>query len=180
MKTQSKLLLIYFAALTLTASLVSAAPRGGSMGGAQFSSMSARGAPMFTHSGSGMFHNDHFGHFHNRTFIFIDAFGFPFFSPFPYYGYYPYPYYPYSYGYAPYGYYGYDYGVGSAYGYSYGDRSTVVAAQRRLARAGYYHGPIDGILGPQTRRAIRAYERTHNMPAYGVIDGQFLTEIGIA
>ena len=33
--------------------------------------------------------------------------------------------------------------------------------QRRLARAGYYHGAIDGILGPQTRRAIQAYERDH-------------------
>jgi peptidoglycan hydrolase-like protein with peptidoglycan-binding domain len=33
--------------------------------------------------------------------------------------------------------------------------------QRRLARAGYYHGAIDGILGPQTRRAIAAYERDH-------------------
>jgi peptidoglycan hydrolase-like protein with peptidoglycan-binding domain len=30
-----------------------------------------------------------------------------------------------------------------------------------LARAGYYHGAIDGILGPQTRRAIAAYERDH-------------------
>jgi len=33
--------------------------------------------------------------------------------------------------------------------------------QRRLARAGYYHGSIDGVLGPQTRRAIRAYEQEH-------------------
>ncbi|PYL67979.1 MAG: hypothetical protein DMF28_07790 [Verrucomicrobia bacterium] len=29
------------------------------------------------------------------------------------------------------------------------------------ARAGYYHGAIDGIMGPATRRAIRAYERDH-------------------
>jgi len=49
--------------------------------------------------------------------------------------------------------------------YGYDRRYTVVEVQRRLARAGYYHGPIDGILGPQTRRAIRAYERDHNMPA---------------
>ncbi|PYK10224.1 MAG: peptidoglycan-binding protein, partial [Verrucomicrobia bacterium] len=26
--------------------------------------------------------------------------------------------------------------------------------QSRLARAGYYHGAIDGIMGPATRRAI--------------------------
>jgi hypothetical protein len=96
--------------------------------------------------------------------------------PFPYYGYYPYGYYPYSYGYGPYGYYGYGYDAGSAYGY--GDRSSVAALQRQLARAGYYHGAIDGIIGPQTRRALRAYERTHNMSAYGMIDRRFLRNMG--
>jgi Putative peptidoglycan binding domain len=70
--------------------------------------------------------------------------------------------YPYGY----YGGYGYgDYGYGNGYG-QYGDasHSRVEELQGRLARAGYYHGSIDGILGPQTRRAIRAYERDHNMP----------------
>jgi hypothetical protein len=86
--------------------------------------------------------------FHRRTFIFVDTFGFPFLYPYPYYGYYPYDYYGYN-----------------DYGYGYG--TTVVEVQRRLARAGYYHGPIDGIMGPQTRRAIRAYERDRGMPAYG-------------
>ena len=98
--------------------------------------------------------SDRFHRFHrfdNETFVFVNTFGFPFFYPYPYYGY------------DPYGYYGYgDSGYDSSY--------TVVEVQRRLARAGYYHGPIDGIMGPQTRRAIRAYERDHNMSAYGVID----------
>jgi peptidoglycan hydrolase-like protein with peptidoglycan-binding domain len=35
----------------------------------------------------------------------------------------------------------------------------VAELQSRLARAGYYHGSNDGIMGPATRRAIRAYER---------------------
>jgi hypothetical protein len=86
----------------------------------------------------------HFHHFRNRRFVFIDAFGFPVF-------------YPYSYSYYPYDYYGY-----SDYGYS--NVQLVVEVQRRLARAGYYHGAIDGILGPETLRAIRAYERDHNVP----------------
>jgi peptidoglycan hydrolase-like protein with peptidoglycan-binding domain len=34
----------------------------------------------------------------------------------------------------------------------------VADLQSRLASAGYYHGAIDGIMGPSTRRAIRAYE----------------------
>ena len=84
--------------------------------------------------------------------IVFDNFGFPFFP-----SYYPYPYYPYGYG-------GYGYQGG------YGNGSSVVQLQRRLARAGYYHGAIDGIMGPATRRAIRAYERTHNQRAYGMTD----------
>jgi hypothetical protein len=110
----------------------------------------------------GDFHRDdrfhrfhHFHRFNNETFIFVDSFGFPFFYPFPYFGYYPYGSYP------PYGYGGYDYYGGSAYGYGYGTGSRVAELQRRLARAGYYHGAIDGIMGPATRRAIRAYERDH-------------------
>ena len=97
---------------------------------------------------------NHFRRFHNRRFIFIDAFGFPVFYPYPNYGYYPYAYYADS-------------------DYQYRGASLVAEVQRRLASAGYYHGPIDGILGPQTRRAIRAYERDHRIPAYGLIDRQF-------
>ena len=37
----------------------------------------------------------------------------------------------------------------------------------------------DGILGPETLRAIRAYERDHNMPAYSVIDRQLLRTLGL-
>lgn len=98
----------------------------------------------------------HFRHFRNSRFIFIDAFGLPVFYPYPY-SYYPYDYYGYN-----------DQG-------GYGGVRLVIEVQRRLARAGYYHGAIDGILGPETRRAIRAYERDHQTPAYGVIDRQFFT-----
>ena len=109
----------------------------------------------FHRFGNRPFFKDRFHRFHrfnNRTFVFVDTFGFPFFYQYPYYGYYPYDYY---------GYYGdNDYGYGNA-------ASRVAEVQRLLAGAGYYHGPIDGIMGPQTRRAIRAYERDHNMPAYG-------------
>ena len=93
----------------------------------------------------------------NKIIVF-DNFGFPFF-PF----YYPYPYYPYPYG--GYDQYGYD-----AYQGGYGNGSSVVQLQRRLARAGYYHGAIDGIMGPATRRALRAYERDHNQRAYRMTD----------
>ena len=92
----------------------------------------------------------HFNHFNNV--VFIGDFGFPWgwgWGWGPWWGW--------GWGY-PYGYYG---GYGSAYGYGDSSRSRVTELQRRLARAGYYHGAIDGIIGPATRRAIRAYERDH-------------------
>jgi hypothetical protein len=127
------------------------------------------GAHRFHRFDNRPFFNNRFHRFHNRnTFVFVDTFGFPFFYPFAY----PYPY-PY-YGYYPYGYYsGYS-------GYGYGNASTIVEVQRRLARAGYYRGRIDGIMGPRTRRAVRAYERDHGMPAYGVIDRQLPAATGLA
>src|ERR1043166_387569 len=170
MKTKRILLVSVIAAMSLSAFAASAATRGGGAMGMRSSSFArpmTTSAPR-TFSGTSRFSRfqnnfrfNRFNHFHNRTFVFVDAFGFPFFDPF-FYGYYPYPY-PY-YGYYPYGYDGYGYGGGTDYGYG-SDRSSVVALQRQLARAGYYHGSIDGIMGPQTRRAMRAYQRAHNMPA---------------
>ena len=97
----------------------------------------------------------HFNHFNNA--VFIGDFGFPWWWGWgwgPWWGG------GWGWGY-PYGYYGgYNYGdYGSGYGYGDSSQSRVAELQRRLASAGYYHGAIDGILGPATRRAIRAYER---------------------
>jgi hypothetical protein len=152
MKTKRMLFLIGAAALSLSATPASAAMHPSPM---MTRSAMTRPAPRFApRTMMGMHRrfndgdndrDDRFRRFHNRTFVFFDTFGFPFFYPYPYYGYYPY-----AYGY-------------NNYGYDYGN--TVVEVQRGLARAGYYRGPIDGIMGPQTRRAIRAYERDHNMPA---------------
>jgi hypothetical protein len=165
MKTRQILLIISIVLMSFSASVASAGMRGGG-GMAMHSSGNRATVPATSRFTSASRFNhfnrfNRFNHFHNRTFVFVDAFGFPFFDPF-FYGYYPYPY-PY-YGYYPYGYDGYGYGGGTDYGYG-SDRSSVVALQRQLARAGYYHGSIDGIMGPQTRRAMRAYQRAHNMPA---------------
>src|SRR5437763_6197171 len=88
-------------------------------------------------------HFNHFNHFNNV--VFIGDFGFPWW-------------WGWGWGY-PYGYYGYNYGSG--YGYSDSSGARVAQLQSRLASLGYYHGAMDGIMGPATRRAIRAYERDH-------------------
>lgn len=99
------------------------------------------------------------------------GFGDPYYS-----GYYPYGY---SYGYS--NYYPYDYSYGyyrSGYGNGY-NGSVVAQVQTRLARAGYYRGPIDGVMGSGTRYAIRAYERDHGLRMDGVIGGPLLRSMGL-
>jgi hypothetical protein len=113
------------------------------------------------------------------------GFGLPFYGG--YYGGYPgyYSGYPYGYTYYP---YGAGYGYGGGYytpGYPYYgtrgySRSTVARVQTRLARAGYYAGPVDGLMGPRTRYAIRVYESRHGLPADGRIDVRLLATMGLA
>jgi Ni/Co efflux regulator RcnB len=95
-----------------------------------------------------------------------------------------------------YPYYGYGYPYYGSYPYGYGyyarprtviysdagltDDATVAAVQRRLARAGYYHGAIDGVIGSGTRNAIRSYERQHGLAIDGRIDRQLLATMGLA
>jgi Putative peptidoglycan binding domain len=102
-------------------------------------------------------HFHHFNHNHFNNVVFIGDFGFPWWWDW---GWAPWG--GWGWGY-PYGYYGgYNSGYyGSSYGYGNTSGSRVAELQSRLASAGYYHGAIDGILGPATWRAIRAYERDH-------------------
>jgi hypothetical protein len=176
MNTKSILFASCVAAITLTASVAMAGRHGGGFGGGGPSGGGFRGssahagmAPGFARGGSRFgsgfsrgFRGDRDFH-HRRDFVFFGDFGDPFFF-YPYYwGYYPYGYYPY--GYYPYGYYPYGYGYGSDNQAVYpsvavGRGSSVRKIQLRLARAGFYHGSIDGIMGARTRSAMRAYERS--------------------
>ena len=55
------------------------------------------------------------------------------------------------------------------YGYRYW-YGLATAVQTELARRGYYHGPIDGVIGSESRGAIRAFQDTQGLPATGLID----------
>ena len=105
--------------------------------------------------------DDRFRRFHrfNEIIVFND-FAFPFFYPYYY----------------PYGYYSYNQPF---YGSAYSGGSIVVQVQSRLARRGYYRGPVDGVMGPRTRFAIRAYESAHNMRVDGAISRQLLATMGL-
>jgi Putative peptidoglycan binding domain len=156
-----RIFLSSIAALMLTASLATAVPRD-MQANSTTRVRTARPtmAAGTTTSGQTTFHQRRF---RDRSFVFFDGgFGFPY----PYYGYYPYGYYPYNYGYYYYN--------QPAYG-----GSIVIQVQSRLARAGFYHGRIDGVMGPRTHYAIRAYERAHGLRMDGVISRQLLGTMGL-
>jgi hypothetical protein len=115
---------------------------------------------------------DRYRHRHHRSrsnFYFGVGLGYPYYGyGYPYYGSYPYGY----------GYYSRPRAVIYA-DTGYTDDATVAAVQRRLARGGYYHGSIDGVIGNGTRSAIRAYERNNGLRVDGRIDRQLLATLGL-
>jgi len=89
-------------------------------------------------------------------------------------------------GYYPYSYYGgYPYsGYTNNYSYytpTYGYNASMVAAvQRRLGQLGYYHGMVDGVIGPQTSGAIAAFESRNGLAVDGTISRPLLDTLGLA
>jgi hypothetical protein len=49
------------------------------------------------------------------------------------------------------------------------NRETIRSVQRRLNQLGYRAGPEDGIMGPQTRRAVSAYQTRMGMQPDGTL-----------
>src|SRR5262245_13748744 len=80
-----------------------------------------------------------------------------------------------GYGRYPYSYYG----SGSGYGYRYAG-STVAAVQQRLGRLGYYHGVVDGVIGPRTSSAIAAFQSRNGLVVDGTISRPLLNRLGLA
>jgi hypothetical protein len=95
-------------------------------------------------------------------------------------------------GYSPYGYYfgprpysSYRYQANPYYAdttyvrYAVSGNSSAAAVQVALARRGYYHGEIDGLIGPMSRNAIARYQASHGMDPTGAIDYYLLRSLGI-
>jgi hypothetical protein len=56
----------------------------------------------------------------------------------------------------------------------------AIDVQRALRRSGYYYGDIDGDIGPESRSAIREYQRDRGLPATGRIDSSLLRALRIS
>src|ERR1700730_14325758 len=112
-------------------------------------------------------HGDHFRH--DGDFFFGGPFGYG--DPYSY----DYPYYGYN-----------DYNDGDYYDGQYSSggvtpsQETIVAVQNELAKLRYYHGPVDGLIGPQTERAIRWFQSVDKRSVTGRIDDRTLKALQIS
>jgi membrane-bound lytic murein transglycosylase B len=59
-------------------------------------------------------------------------------------------------------------------------RQTVEALQERLEKRGFRSGSTDGVFGPATRKAIRAFQRRHRLIPDGHPGREVLHALGIA
>lgn len=55
----------------------------------------------------------------------------------------------------------------------------VLSVQQALQELGYYNGPVDGVLGPSSRAAIQAYQRSYGLPITGRIDPPLLDSLDL-
>ena len=56
-------------------------------------------------------------------------------------------------------------------------KSTPKRIQTALKNAGYYTGSVDGKIGPQTKQAIKEFQRTHGLSADGKVGQRTWTQL---
>jgi hypothetical protein len=103
------------------------------------------------------------------VFVTVYSQSFPFFFDagywYPCWGYYPESYYPCD---------------GPIYGYNGLPPDEIISnVQTELYNEGYYDGPIDGILGPDTQAAIADYQADHGLPVTAAIDEPTAVSLGL-
>ena len=54
-----------------------------------------------------------------------------------------------------------------------------VRVQSVLTEKNYYSGEIDGLFGPESQDALRAFQTDNNLPANGQIDDETLNSLGL-
>ncbi|MGA2986163.1 MAG: peptidoglycan-binding domain-containing protein [Terriglobia bacterium] len=59
------------------------------------------------------------------------------------------------------------------------DHGNVKKVQETLRDKGYNPGPIDGVMGAQTRAAIRQYQTAENLPVTGHLDDETAGKLGV-
>ena len=55
----------------------------------------------------------------------------------------------------------------------------VVEAQRTLRELGYQPGPLDGVVGPRTKRALVRYQAAERIEVTGQLDSETMVRLDI-
>lgn len=58
-------------------------------------------------------------------------------------------------------------------------RGDIKDIQIALNEAGFTPGPVDGVVGPKTRRGVKEFQVSRKLPATGRIDGKTLRELKV-
>jgi hypothetical protein len=112
-------------------------------------------------------HDQNWWHSHHNRIVFV--FGAPYFWNAGYW-------FP-AWGYNPNAYYAWD---GPIYAANNLPPDQVIAnVQSALQQQGYYHGDVDGLIGPLTRAAIADYQRDHGLYVTSAIDQPTLQSLGM-
>jgi hypothetical protein len=116
-------------------------------------------------------HDSSWWNYHSDRIVFVTVYSqsFPFYFDagywYPAWGYYADAYYPYD---------------GPIYCYNDLPPDEIIAnVQTQLYNQGYYDGPIDGILGPDTRAAIADYQADYGLPVTAAIDEPTVESLGL-
>lgn len=63
----------------------------------------------------------------------------------------------------------------------FGNRGWEVSSlQQQLARAGFNPGPVDGVFGPRTQAAVRAFQQSKGIQVDGVVGPETMGAMGIS
>lgn len=57
--------------------------------------------------------------------------------------------------------------------------NLIKSAQGQLQHDGFYSGPIDGIVGRQTGKALLAFQQQKGLPETGRLDGPALAKMNL-
>ena len=57
-------------------------------------------------------------------------------------------------------------------------RDQIRGVQGRLARDGFYNGPVDGVWGPDTAAAVSRYQHAHGFEETGKLNRETLDSFG--
>jgi hypothetical protein len=60
-----------------------------------------------------------------------------------------------------------------------GSYAQVIAMQQALKDKGFDPGGTDGVMGPRTEAALKAYQKSEKLPATGTMDGDTGAKLGV-